>query len=648
MKARGRKIRFLLSGFLTAVLLTVGGMAYGLAAPDVLPQDQPSELPLVGTYDNLLQLLEKSQAQRLYMDGDVVLKAEESSGSAQITNAVSDFSATNVQVEGVDEADLVKTDGSYIYQVNNDRVLIIKAEPPSQMQLVAAIKFDDAGFQPTDLYLDTGNLIVIGTCYRQVNWNSPEIMLENQIYPPIRSIKSTRAIVWDIKDKGRITKVRQLEIEGSYLSSRKIGSSFYLLTNKYLNYYYIQNGEDITPSWCDSVQGDDFITEKLENIRYFPDCISPNYLMVAAMDLNSPQTPANIQTYLGSGDQVYASPYNLYIAIQNIDSPVLTGTTAGMVAPAPNYNTSIYKFELEPGGVKYFGTGKVPGNILNQFSMDENEGYFRIATTSGEIWRGNTSNNVYILDKNLQVYGTLENIAPGEKIYSTRFMGDRAYMVTFRQVDPFFVLDLKDPGKPAILGKLKIPGYSDYLQPYDENHIIGFGKNTIETKVWDGQTQAFYQGMKIAIFDVSDVNHPVEMSKALIGDRGTDSEILHNHKALLFSAEKNLLAFPVTVMEIQNPENDSDSQFPAYGTFTFQGVYIYSIDLTNGLQYRGRISHLNSEDYIKAGDVWYTNSKSINRVLYIGNTLYTLSPAMAKANDISDLTEIKTLILPGQ
>ena len=656
MKSPVGNLRFSLPGLflLLAVLLTAGGIAYGLVTPSGLAQ--ATELPRVGNYDNLLKLLEKSQSQGNLYGDRVTFKSEGSAAVPQANGAVAiadaDFSTTNVQVEGVDEADLVKTDGSYIYQVNNDKVLIVKAEPADQMELVATIQFEDAGFRPTDLYLDADSLIVIGSSSQQAPLSSASIMVRPQIYPPIRSFQSTRAIIYNIKDKSSITKVRELEMEGTYLSSRKVGSSFYLLTNRYLNYYNIQNGdESITPSWRDSAQGGSLVAEKLEDISYFPDCISPNYLMVAALDINSPQSPADIRTYLGSGDQVYASQNNLYVAIQKNNYPVFNGPNVSMVYQQLQTNTNIYKFELQPGKVQYYGTGTVPGRILNQFSMDENGGYFRVATTSGETWNNDqyiSSNNVYVLNQDLQITGKLENIAPGEKIYSTRFMGDRAYMVTFQQVDPFFVIDLKDPGSPLILGKLKIPGYSDYLQPYDENHIIGFGKDTVQSKGWNGQNQAFYEGMKVAIFDVTDVNNPVEMSQALIGDRGSDSELLRNHKALLFSAEKNLLAFPVTVMEVgsQTPPELPQSLMPAYGTFTFQGLYIYSIDLVDGLQYRGRISHLSNEDYLKAGNAGYDTDKNVDRALYIGDTLYTLSNAMIKANNISDLANIKTLILP--
>jgi Secreted protein containing C-terminal beta-propeller domain distantly related to WD-40 repeats len=655
MKIPVGKAYFTLPGLLLvlAVLLTAAWMAYGLTTPSSLAEG--NELPRIGTYDNLMQLLSNAENQNGVLHDRMALKSEavavpQAAGTGSAENTDPSYSTTNIQVEGVDEADLVKADGTYIYQVNGGKVLIVKAVPPEKMAVAASIQFEDKAFNPLELYVDGNTLIVIGSCYQQIQSGAVSSKIRSEIYPPIRSFQSTRAIIYNIADKTNIIKTRDLELEGSYLSSRKVGSSFYLLANKYINYYSIQNGEDsVTPSWRDSARGGSLISEKLGDICYFPDCISPNYLMVAALDVNSPGSPADIHTYLGSGDQVYASQDNLYVAIQKNDDPVAASPRVSMVYQPPTYSTSIYKFELQPGKVLYDGTGSVPGRILNQFSMDESKGYFRIATTSGETWTNDqytSSNNIYVLDQNLQVCGKIENIAPGERIYSTRFMGDRAYMVTFQQVDPFFVLDLKDPANPVILGKLKIPGYSDYLQPYDENHIIGFGKDTVVTKEGNSQGQAFYQGMKIALFDVTDVNNPVEMSKVLIGDRGTDSELLNNHKALLFSADKNLIAFPVTVMETDSQSGSQLSGIPAYGTFTFQGLYVYHIDLTNGLQYRGRISHFSDEEYLKAGDIGYNTDKNVERGLYIGDTLYSLSQAMIKANSISDLSEISSLNLP--
>ncbi len=652
MKLPAGKGRILAIAIMVAALLVWPNICQRSNLGQVQASAQ-TELPVVGNYQNLLKLLERSQSYgRNYELGaaDAVKSTAEASAPQAAGNGSdqsSDYSGTNLQVEGVDEADLVKTDGTYLYQINGSKVNIIKAQPAYAMGLASSISSPDQGFQPVDLYVDGDHLIIIGTISPQVPYVR-DYSLKTQIYPPIRYTQMTRAILYNIADKSHPVKLRELELEGSYLTSRKIDSSFYLLTNKYINYYYIQQQDDITPVWRDSIQGDELRTEKLEEIRYFPDCVSPNYLMIAAIDLNKPTAPADIDTYLGSGQQVYASAQNLYVAVQKYEYPVQPQVAEPMIyRPADTY-TTIYKFQMRPGQVEYYGSGQVPGRILNQFSMDEYEGYFRLATTSGEVWSNDqytSSNNVYVLDSGLQVCGRLENIAPGERIYSTRFMGKRAYMVTFKQVDPFFVIDLSNPGQPAILGKLKIPGYSDYLHPYDENHIIGFGKDTIETKGWGGQTQAFYQGMKVALFDVTDVTNPIEISKVLIGDRGTESELLRNHKALMFSAARNLLGFPVTVMEVSEDNTSLAQPFPAYGSFAFQGYYVYNIDVNNGLQLQGRITHLSGDDYLKAGDSWYDSSKNIERGLYIGNILYTLSQDMVKANDLETLSPISTLYL---
>jgi inhibitor of cysteine peptidase len=218
-------------------------------------------------------------------------------------------------------------------------------------------------------------------------------------------------------------------------------------------------------------------------------------------------------------------------------------------------------------------------------------------------------------------------------------------MVTFKKVDPLFVIDLKNPSAPNLLGKLKIPGYSDYLHPYDENHIIGFGKDAVEVLNESdpkASTTAFYQGMKIALFDVTDVANPVEMFKESIGDRGTDSELLHNHKALLFSKEKGLLAFPVTVTK--RAVNSSNAM--QYGQFDYQGMYVYNLSLEKGFQLRGRITHLSQEKLNKAGGGWYESNLNINRGLYIGDILYTISQGKLKANNLSTLQEVSQITLP--
>jgi inhibitor of cysteine peptidase len=608
-------------------------------------------LPQVGSLENLKRLLKTVEERNTYrlFSGLGSEKAVREDSAALTNQSASkekaDYSTTNVQVEGVDEGDLVKTDGQYIYQVNRERVFITKAYPPSKMEVIKTLKFDGQNFNPQELYVDSKHLVVIGTAYH----NSPVPIIrdsaadEKMICPPIPISSTVKAVVYDISNKSAINQLREIELEGNYISSRKIGSALYLVSNKYLDYYGIlkeNNESSPTPYYRDSQKGKEFMPIDYSDIRYFPGQVQPNYLLVAGFDLTQPTKEMTVSSYLGAGENIYASPENLYVAVSQYDS-------------SSQSNTVVYKFALSKGQTNYLGQGKVPGTVLNQFSMDEHNGYFRIATTSGEIWRDDertSKNNVYILDKDLKIAGRLENIAPGERIYSVRFMGDRAYMVTFKTVDPLFAIDLKNPTAPKILGALKIPGYSDYLHPYDENHLIGFGKETIELSQKDERgnevgKMAYYQGMKLAIFDVTNVEKPIEKFKEIIGDRGTESELLRNHRALLFSKEKNLLAFPITVAEVKGAKTEPGG-FPKYGEVTFQGAYIYNIDLEKGFTLKGKISHLTDEDYLKAGYNWYESDRNVQRLLYINTTLYSLSNKMIKAHDLTSLKQVGSISLP--
>lgn len=616
---------------------------------------QVDSLPVVGSFANLKSLLEEAcqhnpmanMGLRNAVTLDVAVEKQTLQAQTQ-----AEYSATNVQVEGVDEADLVKTDGEYIYQINGQKVVIVKAYPAEEMEVVNTVNFGEE-FQPKELYVDEDYLVVIGCEYRQKPYYESQEKLLLRIYPPYYPEVRTKACIYDLSVKSALKKVREIELEGEYLTSRKIGSSLYLIANKHIDYYRIMEEEigNLTPAYRDSARGDNLIKIGYEKIRYFPDFLTPNYLFIAGLDLTKPQEEVNVSTYLGAGENVYASEKNLYIALTNYNRRVEAVPLDFKAASKINYSdpsTMVYKFSLEKGEADFQCQGEVPGQILNQFSMDEYGASFRIVTTKGEVWRtdeGTSQNNVYVLDASLQITGKLENIAPGEKVYSVRFMGERAYVVTFKKVDPLFVIDLKDPTNPQILGALKIPGYSDYLHPYDENHIIGFGKDTVEVsqKDWQGNeidTVAYYQGMKIALFDVTNVEKPVEKFKVLIGDRGTESELLRNHKALLFSKEKNLLAFPVTVME----RKDESQKAYEYGEFTFQGAYVYKLDLEKGFQLRGKITHLSADDYQKAGYGWYNSPKNVERIIYIGDTLYTLSRYMLVAHDLDSLHEINKII----
>jgi len=657
------------------------------------------ELPRVGTFDHLQALVSEAVQRGNSIAGrrdaiTIQIDAMPAGGFSSTMSAADsaaaaggDYSLTNTQVSGVDEADLIKTDGTYLYQVSGNNVVIIRAVPADAMEVTAEIPFGD-GFRPVELYAESGRLIVIGTSVK------PDVRKPQQtnpmplgpqsayglIYPIDPVMFTTSAYVYDTSDAASPRLVRELELEGDYLSSRKIGDNLYLVSNKWLDGYRIMEGE-LPPDWAvplardarhaakeaglrenGSDAGEEAFTPvALEDIRYFPDFIDPNYLLIGAVNL-ADDTAMDVQVYLGSGHNVYASQDHLYTTVSRYEQPQTADAgRSGVRVLLPRItetSTDIYKFALLPGKAEFRAKGNVPGSVLNQFSMDEHDGHFRIATTTGFAWGTGgmqSKNHLFVLDDHLELAGRVTDIAPGEQIYSVRFMGNRAYMVTFRTVDPLFAIDLSDPASPKVLGALKIPGYSNYLHPYDENHVIGFGKDTVEVSWKDENsrvidTNAFYLGMKVSLFDVTDVENPVEKHVELIGDRGTYSDLLTNHKALLFSREKdNLLAFPVDLYEdltrhqSRKPLQDPGDAIPDFGTFTYQGAYVYRLDPRQGFELRGRITHLGEDELLKAGQFWHNGDRFIRRILYIGDTLYTVSDTMVKANALDDLKEIGVL-----
>ena len=405
-----------------------------------------------------------------------------------------------------------------------------------------------------------------------------------------------------------------------------IQDNIYLISNKYLYSYIFRNNkieelneEEYKPKYKDTVIGDEVKYLDYQDIYYFPESDDTSYLNIAGFNINNNE-PANIESYLGAGEQVYSSQNNFYITKTKYDYK--DNKTSGYYNNF-DVNTYIYKFALEQSNVIYKNVGSVPGEVLNQFSMDEKDGYFRIATTDRDSWNDETSkNNLYILNENLEKVGEIENLAKGEEIYSVRFMGNRAYMVTFKETDPLFVIDLSDVTNPTVLGELKIPGYSNYLHPYDDTHIIGFGENT---KV-DKYGNTISNGMKMALFDVSDPNNPQELYSVNIGGSGTYSEILYNHKALLFSKEKNLIAFPISI---------SEEEGNYYSKLKFQGAIVYELNLDKGFNLKGTIAHME----VKNGYEDYDYTKEVERIIYINDSLYTLSKSLIKATNINTMEE---------
>jgi len=556
-------------------------------------------------------------------------------GSAKSVNyrSAGEYSTTNVQVGGVDEADIVKTDGKYIYVISNNKFHIVEAYPAEKMELLSSLELEDT--YPMEMFIDGDTVLVFGQKYHYYGYEDYAEKAAPEYYYPRGELAVITLI--DVSDKQEPDVVREVEFEGSYLSSRKIGSTAYFVLRKY-QYYIPEEPGEIVPLYRDSAEsGEEYGTvARCSDIGYLPPVDARSFVVIGAVDMGDTDAKINREVIVASGENIYASQENLYVAeVEYSYEPVpLVGRVIG--AYESNDKTIVHKFSLGGQEMDYLGSMEAPGHTLNQFSMDEHDGYFRIATTSGRLLRqgSTTMNNVYVFDEDMKMAGKLEDLAPGESIYSARFMGDRAYLVTFKKVDPLFVIDLSNPEEPEILGKLKIPGYSDYLHPMDENHLIGIGKDAVEAEEGDF---AWYQGIKMAVFDVSDVEKPKELHKVVIGDRGTDSYALHDHKAFLYDSEKELLVIPILLAEIDE-EQWNDIPDNAYGDYVFQGAYVYGLTIEDGFDLRGRITHIDDERaFDKYGYYYYDYGYAIKRSLYMDNTLYTISDGRVQANSLGDL-----------
>lgn len=635
------------------------------------PSDNNPSIPLArfSDYDELVTYLEKAQNNNssYYGDGmmrDVVLMtnsaekavASDSAGSgAQAT----DYSKTNIQVEGVDEADIVKNDGKYIYAISNNSLFIINAYPANEMKIVSQIDFNSQ-LTPIELFIFEDKLVLFAnqnSFYDYTTSSSGEINSKMDYRPYYYGSGAVSVFVYDISDKSSPLIKKEVSFEGSYVSSRLIGDDAYFVINSYPK-YDCKKEDDLC---IIPLMRNDGIESKIANVNEIgivPRVTPKSFVTIASINLGD--LDLEKETVLASADNVYSSSNNLYLADtfweEYNPSGVLPYEVEMFVKSIyyPNISitmkTVVNKFSLDNGEINFVAQGIVPGNILNQFSMDEFENNFRIATTvenySNSISESRSNNNLYILNEDMNLIGSIEGIAPDEKIYSVRFMGKKGYMVTFKHVDPLFVIDLSDAKNPKILGKLKIPGYSDYMHPIDETHLLGIGKDANELEDFEkihSQGAVYYtaiKGVKMAIFDVSDVENPKEVFKYIIGDRGTESEALLNHKAILFDKEKELLVLPITVVENNTPNTDY------YGTEqTFQGAVVMNVSLENGLSERGRITHVTSEEEMKRG-YYYGSESVIRRSLFMDDILYTLSSKALKANNLGDLTEVNKIELP--
>ena len=598
-------------------------------------------------------------------------------GSAGFAKGI-DYSDTNIQVEGVDEPDYVKNDGKYVYVVSGNDLIIIDAYPASGAKVVLKMAFDAKNKNIENMFLNDDRLVVLYN-----NHGSKDVIRKfgyilNSSYNPV-----VHALIIDVSDRSSPSILKDYSIKGLLTDARMVGDHAYFVASSAISREYpklpvILEGSDVAlrPDafyfantdylttfntlisigiFAGTVSSDTYLTGQSGALYVSKDNFyityesAGRYLYDEAAQRDRffgiivPLLPSQTREQIGEiardGSPITPQEWNaISILMQDAYNGMEDGERGELFskieAELERYDdnkrqrlakTIIHKVSIDGSDIKYAAKGYVPGRLLNQFSMDEHEDRFRVATTLNYHTESQGSvrdNAVYVLDEDLERVGSLEGIAPTESIFSARFIGERLYMVTFRQVDPFYVVDLS-ADKPRILGELKIPGFSDYLHPYDENHIIGVGRDSVN----EGN-RASQLGVKIAIFNVEDVSNPIVADDVIIGGRGTESAALDTHKAFFFDRASGLLSIPISsdyeyLVEVIKIRLESDR---------WNGFYVY--DLSNAtLDLKGFITH--SQD----GDQWMKDG----RTFYIEDTLYTVSDGVMKMNAMSGLDEVNTI-----
>ncbi|QOX63469.1 hypothetical protein FRZ06_08930 [Anoxybacterium hadale] len=521
------------------------------------------------------------------------------------------YSSTNVQVEGIDEADVVKTDGKYIYIGGNNVVRIIKADQGS-LKDETSIKLSTDKYV-SEIYVADGKLAVLGTRSENSNvlYDKKGVLTEPMdaaadrsigIMPPYYSVKNYSFVdVYDISNPARPLYLKGHEMEGSYQSSRKNGDIIYLVTNLY------SSGEIALPMMRDTVIGPKQIQMKLDDVMIMPRRPADGYLIVSAINVSN-QEKTEVEAITAYGMTMYMNDSSLYLAASGADD-----------------SSTIIQFEIAGMKVGYAGSGEVKGHLINQFAMDEYEGNLRVATTT---W--SNENALYVLDSSLNTIGAVTGLAKGETIYSVRFMGDKGYIVTFRTIDPLFVFDLSNPSKPVVTGELKIPGFSNYLHPVGKDLLLGIGADTYEIFRKDSNGKDVVVGVrqggiKYSLFDVSDMGKPREISNYVVGDSGSGSEALYNHKAVMIDASKQNVAMDA-YLNLEDKETDYQ-----------QGAVIMS--------YEGRKLALKGILQSEPSGVYGNDIPYARRVLYIGKQLYYVQDGRITSYDYESLKKIADLVL---
>lgn len=587
-----------------AVLLIVGGLLFWPGKQ--LPLAPGATKKPVGSYNELFSKLKGLQQSGIY---DKSLGMPEAAANEDNTASPS-TSRTNDQVSGVHEADIVAVSPRALYFVTGRKLVIARPD----LSKLAEITFAENEY-PVEMVLQGDRLAVVLSCWdnSQAGVGRAEPALDIGIgcwYGYGR----TQVKVYNVSDPSQPELLQTAGQDGNYTTSRTIDGVLYLVTSFYPYSLDKSKPETFVPKT--QANGTDVLLPA-EDIYVAQNVEYAQYTVVSSVALATGEM-VDAFALLQSGAMVYASRSNLYLAAYSYKQ-VKDGNRV-----TTEYNTELNRIALLNGSIRLAASGSVKGSPINQFAMDEYNGYFRIATTaynysytenigkegdtisSGEFQQSQYS-NVFVLNDALQQVGSAENLAPGERIYSVRFMESTCYLVTFLQVDPLFAIDLSAPAAPRVLGQLKVPGFSSYLHPYSENLLLGIGQSVVDSRT---------NGMKLSMFNVADKSNPTEEAVYLF-DTGayTWSESLYNHKAFLMDNERGFFGFPVYSWQEVRTQNEYN--------YTYASGYVL-------FNYAGG-------DFQKLADITLqSNTETVQRAGYIGNTLYLFCTGSIRAYNMND------------
>jgi uncharacterized secreted protein with C-terminal beta-propeller domain len=600
----------------------------------------------------------------------------------------SDYSTTNTQVDGVDEADFVKNDGKFIYIVTGQTLSIFDAWPATQAHLVGSATIEG---EPKKMHL-YGDKVLVYSSLGFVSSSDPAFDYWSRFsgectygYDCDFTGDGRKLLVstFDVSDKARPKLLRRTEYGGSYLNSRRIGDSVYtVVVFPSLELpSFVTVPPALLPYAGNNDCGEAIPFSRQEIHLMFEDLKTENALVIQALDIVEllPQTtdtvysdgqgivrsdllgdcgelyiagtgtdtniiavagqsmsdsePLHISSVMGKPGAVYADEDSLYLA-NRYNSAMSQNWFQGEAGELSEL-TVFHKFSLDTQtkGVAYEASGFAKGRLLNQFAMDEHDNHLRVAGTTGSLPSNEVHSTVTVLKQNeedLQAVGLIDNIAPTEDIRSVRFDGDRGFVVTFKKTDPLFVLDFTDPKNPFVRGELKIPGYSTYMHLLDDHHLLTIGYDADEQGSF-----AFFDGVQLQIIDVSDLDHPVLAHKEIIGTRGSSSEAATNHLAFTYFRSRGWLAIPMTICE------GGDNGTHGF-EMTFSGLLVYRVDTEKGFSLLGGVPHSlasgASDDFYPNCATWWTTSNTqVKRSIFMEDTVYSIALDQMKVATIDDL-----------